>query len=140
MSVLFWKSKKVARKATSPQLCETYAASAAVKEMSWFRCLLESMTYGDWDVESRARQNALRDTVTTPVLLRSQDPVRRDPWALLLSDSKGLYDSVASELPSDDKASAQEVPLIREVLAGIRGRCRWIPHNRNPADCLTKFR
>ena len=63
-----------------------------------------------------------------------------DPEALLITDSKGLHDTLASDLPGDDKASAVEVPIIRETLQRLRGRARWLPHNENPSDGLTKFR
>ena len=32
------------------------------------------------------------------------------------------------------------MPIIEEFLRRIRGRPRWTPHNRNPADAMTKFR
>ena len=31
-------------------------------------------------------------------------------------------------------------PLIREIMNRSRGRARWLPHNKNPADALTKFK
>lgn len=61
------------------------------------------------------------------------------PQAVLMTDSKGMYDKIASELPSDDKASAAEAPVIREFLELMNGRVSS-PHDRNPADVLTMFR
>ena len=55
-------------------------------------------------------------------------------------DSKGLYDSLDNELPQDDKKSALEVPIIVDFLKRIGGRARWAPHNKNPADAMTKFK
>lgn len=34
-SVSLWRSQRQRRKVRSPQLCETYAASAAVRELAW---------------------------------------------------------------------------------------------------------
>lgn len=56
-----------------------------------------------------------------------------------MTDSKGLHDNLATELPNDDKASAAEALVIREFLDRMRGRIRWLPHDRNSADALTKF-
>ena len=44
VSVLHSRSRKLTRKAVSPQLVETYAASSAVVEMTWIKALWESMT------------------------------------------------------------------------------------------------
>lgn len=63
-----------------------------------------------------------------------------DSAAILMMDSKGLCGTLASELPSDDKASAAKAPVIREFLERMDGLVRWLPHDRNVADALTKFR
>ena len=57
----------------------------------------------------------------------------------LLSDSKNVYDALNNELPQDDKKAAVETPIIEELLERMRGRSRWIPHNANPSDALTKI-
>ena len=38
-SALRWRSRKLTRKAASPQLVETYAARSAVVEMTWIKAL-----------------------------------------------------------------------------------------------------
>ena len=63
-----------------------------------------------------------------------------DPEVSLISDSKGLYDALNNELPQDDKKSAVEMPIIESILKRMNGRSRWVPHNWNPADGLTKLR
>ena len=45
-----------------------------------------------------------------------------------------------NELPQDDKKSAVETPIIEEMLGRMNGRLRWIPHNKNPSDGLTKIK
>ena len=72
--------------------------------------------------------------------LRDELKEYTDPEMLLIMDSKGLYDSLANDLPGDDKKSAMEVPIIEEFMEIAQARARWTPHNRNPADALTKFR
>ena len=53
---------------------------------------------------------------------------------------KAFYDSLDNELPQDDKNSVLEVPITLEFLKRIGGRARWVPHNKNPADAMTKFK
>ena len=35
---------------------------------------------------------------------------------------------------------AVEMPIIEQQLARMKGRSRWIPHNSNPSDALTKLK
>ena len=77
---------------------------------------------------------------STPTVLRTDREQVQDPDASLLSDSKGLYDALNNELPQDDKKTAVEMPIIEQMLKWMKGRSRWIPHNYNPADGLTKLK
>ena len=36
--------------------------------------------------------------------------------------------------------AAVEMPIIEEILKRCNGRSRWVPHNYNPADGLTKLK
>ena len=137
VSVLAWRSRKQPRKSGSPQACETFAASWAVKEAAWFQALLNSITYSVHDLESPGlgpRHGG------RPVIIKSDDPTWRNPQMMLVTDSKGVYDTVNSELAGDDKLSALEVPIIKGILQRTQGVVRWVPHNFNPADALTKIR
>ena len=78
--------------------------------------------------------------VSQPTVLRADRCEVDDPDVSLLGDSKGLYDALNNELPQDDKKSAVETPIIEEMLRRMTGRVRWIPHNFNPSDGLTKFK
>ena len=64
----------------------------------------------------------------------------KDPEVSLLIDSKGLYDALNNELPQDDKKVAVEIPIIERIMSRMKGRSRWIPHNCNPSDALTKLK
>ena len=57
VSVLHWESRKLTRKAGSPQLVETYAASSAVVEMTWIKTLWESMTWRNFDIHTQRRSS-----------------------------------------------------------------------------------
>ena len=57
VTIVAWKSRKLARKAGSPQLVETYAASHACAETNWVKCILYSVMYSDYDIMTQ-RQKA----------------------------------------------------------------------------------
>ena len=60
---------------------------------------------------------------------------------IAVADAKSLYDATVTEqAQGNDDRSALDVAIIREPLAKLRGKIRWIPHNFNPADALTKFK
>ena len=39
----------------------------------------------------------------------------------------------------EDRHAAQEVAVIKDDRAMTDGRIRWVPHNVNPTDALTKL-
>ena len=64
----------------------------------------------------------------------------RDPLTVAVVDAKSLYDAASTEQSQgEDDRSALEVAIIHESLQKVKGRIRWIPHNCNPADSLTKL-
>ena len=73
-----------------------------------------------------------------------------DPMALMASLQVGhglgqkvtepQDDALNNELPQDDKKSAVETAIVESILKKMHGRPRWIPHNKNPADGLTKLK
>ena len=70
-----------------------------------------------------------------PTVLTKQRRLNRDPEM----DAKALYDALLSEQQiQDDERAALECSLIKEDLETLGGRPRWVPHDKNPADALTK--
>ena len=139
VSIALWKSRKLARKASSPQAVETYAGSGCCADLNWVRCMLLSTLYANWDI-LLANPRHYPKVNRTPSVLKTDRPTVIDPQVTLCSDSKGLFDALNNELPQDDKKSAIETPIIDQMLASMVGRARWIPHNVNPADGLTKLK
>ena len=139
VSVLHWRSRKLTRKAGSPQLVETYAASSAVVEMTWIKALWESMTWRDFDFLTQRRSSRLLKTMM-PHVIRNENPAYYDPGSTLVMDSKCLFDALDNDLPQDDRTSALEVPIIEEFMRRAMCRPRWCPHNRTAADAMTKFK
>ena len=139
VSLCVWKSRKLPRKAGSPQLVETYVASYGSADMNWVRVMFYSTMYSDFDiVMPRPRHFAIHSTA--PTVLRIDSPSVRDPECSLVSASKGLYDALNNELPQDDNKSAVEMPIVEEMLKRMNGRSRWVPLNFNPSDGLTKLK
>ena len=57
----------------------------------------------------------------------------------MVMDAKALYDALLSEQQNqDDERAALECSLIREDMESLGCRPRWVPHDKNPADALTK--
>ena len=54
-------------------------------------------------------------------------------------DAKALYDMLCSEQQNqDDARAALEVSVIKEDMQTLRAVARWVPHDKNPTDALTK--
>ena len=77
VSVLHWRSRKLTRKAGSPQLVETYAASSAVVEMTRIKALWESMTWRDFDILTQRRLSRPLKTMM-PHVIRNENPAYYD--------------------------------------------------------------
>ena len=62
-----------------------------------------------------------------------------DPAGMLVMDAKSLFDAIHNEQAGqDDARSALESSMIKEDLEKLGAIARWIPHDRNPTDALTK--
>ena len=140
MSVLHWRSRKLTRKAGSPQLVETYAASFSSGGDD-----LDQSIVGIDDLERlltflTQRRSSRPLKTMMPHVIRNENPAYYDPESTLVMDSKGLFDALDNDLPQDDRTSALEVPIIEEFMRRAMCRPRWCPHNRNAADAMTKFK
>ena len=65
-----------------------------------------------------------------------------DPLTVALIDAKSVFDSTSSperQFQGEDDRAALESAIIQESLVKLKSRLRWIPHNFNPADSLTKL-
>ena len=75
-----------------------------------------------------------------PRVIWNENPAYYDPESTLVIGSKGLFDVLDNDLTQDDRKSALAVPIIEEFMRRAMYRPRWCPHNRNPADAMTKFK
>ena len=139
VSICCWKSRKLPKKAGSPQLTECYAASYGAADTNWVRCILFSLIFGDFNIVTMWPR-CIEPKASGPTVLRTDRAEVEDPMMSLLTDSKNVFDALNNELPQEDKKTAIEMPILEEMLRRMFGRCRWIPHNFNPADGLTKLK
>ena len=57
-----------------------------------------------------------------------------------ITDAKSLYDALVQEqYTGAEKRAALEVCVIRDSLESLGGKARWVPHDKDPVDCLTKL-
>jgi len=57
----------------------------------------------------------------------------------MVMDAKALYDALLSEQQNqEDERAALECSMIEEDMELLGCRPRWVPHDKNPADALTK--
>ena len=136
VSLMFWKSRRLRRKASSSLLCESIAGSKATSSLLWMANLDMSLRYAS----HRHGQPLSVLSPENPTVLTKQRRLNQDPGAQLVIDAKALFDSLLSEQQdADDDRAALEASLIKEDLDMLDARPRWVPHDKNPADALTKL-
>ena len=58
-----------------------------------------------------------------------------------ITDATSLYENLVREQYSGtEKRSALEICVIRDSLESLGGSARWVPHEQNPVDCMTKLK
>jgi len=135
LSFISWKSKKLRRKASSSLLCEALSCSFSVGQWLFLSNLEMSMRYSDHRHGSPLHFAPLAE----PTVLTKQSRRNQDPTSQLIMDAKSLYDALNSEQTNqDDARAALEAAIIREDLEKLDGIPRWVPHDKNPSDALTK--
>ena len=137
----FWKSARLEQSnlATSPNFTETKAAFKALADLTWYKAVIECLTFSDYDLETR-RRKGIPAPSKLPYVIKGDDPLQRDPACLLIGDSKGVYDNLNKEQPGAERFSALDAAPMKIRMREIGCKPRWLPHDRNPADGLTKFR
>ena len=124
ISLISWKSRRLRRKAGSLE-----------KQMATLNSFLKS-NYSVRDELERMDDGGLRGT---PTVIAEEDQNFQDPKSVAILDSKGVFDASSNEQSQGEcDRTSLEVALIRDSMSRTCSRIRWVPHNRNPADMLTK--
>ena len=140
VSLLGWRSRRMRRKAGNTLLCEGISLSTALGALERQSAMWLSFTVSHFDPRQMAQdedeERGLHGEGTV-ILEENQNHV--DPLAVAVVDAKSLYDaSVNDQSTGEDDRAALEIAIIKDSLSKLHGRLRWIPHNANPADHLTK--
>ena len=139
-SLLGWRSRRMRRKAGNTLLCESISLSTALGALERQSAMWLSFSVSHFDPRQMAQdedeERGLHGEGTV-VLEENEDYV--DPLAVAIVDAKSLFDaSVNEQSTGEDDRAALEIAIIKDSLSKLHGRLRWIPHNANPADHLTK--
>ena len=113
---------------------EAFALSEGLAECEWWATMLSLATNAR--VEMRDR-DALKRGVRVTSLFRS--PMDERVFTIAVSDAKSLYDNLVRESTKGERRAALELVICRESLCALHGTQRWLPHEKNPTDCLTKL-
>jgi hypothetical protein len=143
VSLISWRSKKIRRKAGSTTLCESISLSTALAAMEKQVATFTSFRFSRFDPRSLARDIEVEMGLRgPPTVIAAEDPKFVDPETIAIIDAKSVFDSTSSaerQFQGEDDRAALEAAIIQESLANLRARLRWIPHNVNPSDGLTKL-
>ena len=143
VSLIAWRSKKLRRKAGSTTLCESISLSTALAAMEKQVATFQSFQFSRFDPKSIINDIEIEMGLRgPPTVIASEDPKFVDPLTVALIDAKSVFDSTSSperQFQGEDDRAALESAIIQESLAKLKARLRWIPHNFNPADGLTKL-
>ena len=141
VSLISWKSRKMRRKAVSSTLCEAISLSTSLGALEKQVSMLDSMLLSRYNVREQLEQGDDGGLRGEPVVIAEESPLYSDPRSIAVIDSKSLFDGSSNEQPQGDcERTTLEVAVIHDSLARTKGRVRWVPHNRNPADMLTKLK
>ena len=145
ISLISWRSKKLRRKAGSTTLCESISLSTALAAMEKQVAMWKSFQYSRFDPKMIAEEldvEIQRGLRGPPTVIAAENPTFTDPDVVAIIDAKSVFDSTSSaekQFQGEDDRAALESAIIQESLAKMRSRLRWLPHNYNPADGLTKL-
>ena len=140
VSLIAWKSRKMRRKAGSTMLCEAVSLSTALGALERQEAMLESLLISRFNVRLKAEQDDHGGLHEQPSVLANESQSFLDPKAVAVVDAKSVYDACANEqAQGEDDRSALEIAVIKDSLGRLKGRIRWVPHNKNPSDMLTKL-
>ena len=127
------------RKAASSMLCEALCLSSATAELEWLTEYMDGLSWTNYADRVRKRE----ELAINPdhYVLKKDNPRLRDPAAVVWIDAKSLYDALNSEQTvQEDRWAALEIAVIRESFSRLSAKLRWLPHDRNPCDPMTKVK
>ena len=140
VSLMQWRSKRLRRKASSSLLREAISMSAATGALERLDAFFQSISLSEISPRRKLQsEDQYLEASGKATVIANDSSTYRDPHGLCVMDAKSLFDALNSEQSQgDDDRSALETAIISESLSACRGRLRWVPHNMNPANSMTK--
>jgi hypothetical protein len=136
-SLLCYKSHCMGRAASSTLMVEANALSEGLAEAEYVATWIGLAR--DEHFNMRERDNNNRKLQISSIMSSDDDALKYRVAAVV--DAKSLYDNLHREqMTGAEKRAALEIAVIRDSLQSLGGVCRWIPHEQNAADALTKLR
>eukprot|EP00971_Amphidinium_carterae_P333951 6468988-Amphidinium_carterae.2 len=136
VSLISWTSHRLQRVASSTLMTEMAALAQASAEIewlaNWWHCVMDKnyeVKHGD--------ARAVDASGIIPSIYKPEP----DQKAIVFTDSKSAYDILSRTKPSlsgVDRKAALEARVVMTSLSAFNGQVRWLPHERNIADGLTK--
>ncbi|CAE7497850.1 MOD1, partial [Symbiodinium microadriaticum] len=113
VSLIMWRSKRLRRRASSSSmLYEALSLSAASASLEKQDALWSALRVSNYDPRARQRsEEEVLELQGRSTVVATDSAAYRDPRSVIVIDAKSLYDHWV----------------------------RWVPHNCNPSDALTKF-
>eukprot|EP00971_Amphidinium_carterae_P050164 988697-Amphidinium_carterae.1 len=141
-NIVTWRSGKLDRVCNSSMAAEAYSTVGALATAEWVMQCLGEMCNSAWDPHWTKRRLASwaegpqRDA--SGMLILSQEGETELRKHMMVTDAKGLYDSIKAAAKSKEPRVALAVGEIQQSLQVMGMMPRWIPHNMMVADCMTK--
>jgi len=135
-SVIMYKSHKNPSAAPSTLLNESTAMSSSLGDAEWVASWIGLAKSLEYDLRKR---DTLNRDIKIASLFAEKPGNELDLGCI--TDAKSLFDCLVQEqYTGAEKRAALEICVIKDSLESLGGRARWLPHDRNPADCLTKLK
>ena len=134
--LLYWKSGKIQRVANSTLAAETQSLSRGLGELSWTVTVFNELTTLGFDLKQW--EKSLQDRRLRAFASDTSD--EELVQGICVVDAKSLFDHLSKETTgiTADKRTGLEVQVIRQTLAEIGTRVKWIPYPQMVVDCLIK--
>ena len=142
LNIIAWRSGKVDRVCASSLAAEAYGLVAGVACGEYIMQSFLELTHGDYHPTwSRQRlmmweQGTARHPDGSIILRHSLDETLKRH--LVITDAKSLYDSLRGQAKGKEPRVAIAIGEIKQGMAMLGLRARWIPHNHMLCDPLTK--
>lgn len=134
ISILAYRSHKNPKAGGSTLLNEAHAFSTSLADGEWIASWLGLAKSLDYDLRER---NTLNREIKIVNIMSKKDCSTE---TTTVTDAKSLYDAVNQpQYTGAEKRAALEICVIKDSLDSLGGQAKWVPHELNPADCLTKL-